>query len=162
MSNSHSLTESETFFIQLFVTNLWTCYFQTLAHQPLEKLNLKINKYFESIYKKTNIAPMHFQQYCREHTGGTRCKSSSKNVIQSTPSPSYYWERTAHLTQLQTQAANEGIWWSENTFASMTFLKELYTCFMAIFPKRSSQGGNRSMYFYIESATYFQGDVQHL
>lgn len=39
----------------------------------------------------------------------------------------------------------------------MTFLKIKHTeCFMAIFPERNSQGGYRSVYFYIESATSFK------
>jgi len=61
MSNIHSLTESETFFIKLFVINLLTCYFLRLANQPLDKFHLKINKYLESIYKKASIGHLHLQ-----------------------------------------------------------------------------------------------------
>lgn len=59
-------------------------------------------------------------------------------------------------SQLQRKAANEAIWWFENTFASMTFLKKPHRCFMAIFPEGSSQGGYRNVYFYKESATSFK------
>lgn len=165
MSNSHSLTESETFFIQLFVTNLWTCYFQTLAHQPLDKLNLKTNKYFESIYKKANTAPMHCQHDCREHTSGTRCTSfciSGQNVTQSTPSSSI----TGKEWHIWLSAPEKGCKWSH-------LMIWKYICINDI-PKKTTQVfhgsiSRRKLSKWLQKCVFlqrvsniFQGGVQHL
>lgn len=164
MSNSHSLIESETFFIQLFVTNLWTCYFQTLAHQPSDKFNLKINKYFESTYKKANIAPMNFQHDCRGYTGGTRRKSSSisgQNVTQSTPPSSYGKEQ-----QIWLLAPGKGCTWSHWMISKYICINDIPKITIQVFhcniSRKNLPGWLQKCVFLHRVSNIFQGDVQHL
>lgn len=123
MSNSHSLTESETFFIQLFVTKLWTWYFWILAHQPLDKLNLKINKYFT----KKPILHLCTFSMTAENILVAQGVNYPAFVDKMLPSQHHHplslRKNGTSDPQLRTRAANEAVWSFENTFASMVFLK---------------------------------------